>query len=148
MTSSVRAVAFAVLLLAACRDASNPLQPGSTASPDLVLSSASSNIIPGQYIVVFKDGVTDPDGLAQSLVSLYGGTLKHTYKSGLKGFAAILSDAAVAALQAQTALVDYIEPDQKGGPDPGTQPTSQTEQMDANGDPWGLDRIEIGRAHV
>ena len=36
-------------------------------------------------------------------------------KSGLKGFAAILSDAAVAALQAQTALVDYIEPDQKGG---------------------------------
>jgi subtilisin family serine protease len=97
--------------------------------------------------------VTDPDGLAQTLVSLYGGTLKHTYKSMIKGFAAVLSDAAVAALNAQSTLVDYIEPDQKGGPDGQTQqapqsdgPTqpsgSTTEQMDANGDPWGLDRID------
>src|SRR2546430_13730355 len=53
------------------------------------------------YIVVFKDGVADPEGLAQTLVSLYGGSLKHTYKSAIKGFAAILSDAAVAALRSE-----------------------------------------------
>src|SRR5256886_17461493 len=96
------------------------------------------------YIVVFKDGVADPEGLAQTLVSLYGGSLKHTYKSAIKGFAAILSDAAVAALQAQSTLVDYVEPDPKGGPDGETHDTPQaggspqpsgstTQQMDANG---------------
>jgi len=153
MTSSARAVALTLLLLVACRDASDPLQPGSTPSRDFALSPSSSHVVPGQYIVVFKDGVADPDGLAQSFVSLYGGSLKHTYKSAIKGFAAILSDAAVAALQAQSTIVDYIEPDEQGGPEGETQQPPQsggstqpsgstTQQMDANGDPWGLDRID------
>ena len=143
----------ALVVLAACGEATRPVQPGPRPSQDLILQSSNPNIVPGQYIVVFKDGVTDPDGLAQTLVSLYGGTLKHTYKSAIKGFAAVLSDAAVAALNTQSTLVEYIEPDQKGGPDGETQqapqsggPTqpsgSTTEQMDANGDPWGLDRID------
>ncbi len=147
------ALAAALVVLAACRDASRPLQPGPRPSQDLALTSGNPNVIPGQYIVVFKDGVADPDGLAQTLVSLYGGSLKHTYKSAIKGFAAILSDAAVAALQAQSTIVDYIEPDGQGGPNGETQQTPQsggstqpsgstTEQMDANGDPWGLDRID------
>jgi subtilisin family serine protease len=147
------ALAVALVVLAACRDASSPVQPGPRSSQDLTLQPSNPNVVPGQYIVVFKDGVTDPDGLAQTLVSLYGGSLKHTYKSAIKGFAAILSNAAVAALQAQSTLVDYIEPDQKGGPDGETQQTPQsggstqpsgstTQYMDANGDPWGLDRID------
>ena len=147
------ALAAATVVLAACGDATRPVQPGRRPAQDLILPSSNPNIVPGQYIVVFKDGVADPDGLAQTLVSLYGGTLKHTYKSAIKGFAAVLSDAAVAALQAQSTLVDYIEPDQKGGPDgearetppsgSSTQPSgSTTQQMDANGDPWGLDRID------
>jgi len=142
-----------LVVLVACGEATRPVQPGLRPSHDLILQSSNSNIVPGQYIVVFKDGVTDPDGLAQTLVSLYGGTLKHTYKSAIKGFAAVLSDAAVAALNAQSTLVDYIEPDQKGGPDGETQQTPQssssspasgstTQQMDASGDPWGLDRID------
>src|SRR5260370_19994864 len=154
MSLYARTTFVAVLaLLAACRDASNPLQPGPRPSQDLALTSGNPNVIPGQYIVVFKDGVADPDGLAQTLVSLYGGSLKHTYKSAIKGFAAILSDAAVAALQAQSTIVDYIEPDEQGGPNGETQQTPQsggstqpsgstTQQMDANGDPWGLDRID------
>jgi len=152
MSSSARAVALTVLFLGACRDAPTPLQPRPGQSQDLIGQLANGQIVPGQYIVVFKDGVADPEGLAQSLVSLYGGSLKHTYKSAIKGFAAILSDAAVAALQAQSTLVDYIEPDQKGGPDGetrqtpqpsrGSQQSPQTQQMDANGDPWGLDRID------
>src|SRR5438445_11000596 len=152
MSSSARAVALTVLFLGACRDAPTPLQPRPGQSQDLIGQLANGQIVPGQYIVVFKDGVADPEGLAQSLVSLYGGSLKHTYKSAIKGFAAILSDAAVAALRAQSTLVDYIEPDQKGGPDGetrqtpqpngGTQQTPGTHQMDANGDPWGLDRID------
>lgn len=134
MRSSVRGAALTVVLLAACRDASNPLQPGSTPSRDLVSGSRSSHVIPGQYIVVFKRDVNDADASARSLVALYGGSLRHVYTSALNGFAANLSDAAVAALRANV-LVDYIEPDQEGHAD-GTQ------VMDANGDPWGLDRLD------
>ena len=136
MTASARAVAFTVLLLVACRDASIPLQPGPQQSHDLVRQLAGPNVVPGQYIVVFKHEVDNPDALARTLVGLYGGSLKHTYTSALKGFAATLSDAAVAALQQLGTLVDYIEPDRQVTSDGGTQ------QMDANGDPWGLDRID------
>ena len=80
MRSCARTTLVAVLVvLAACRDASRPLQPGQKPSQDLALTPGNTQVIPGQYIVVFKDGVADPDGLAQSLVSLYGGSLKHTY---------------------------------------------------------------------
>src|SRR3989475_402521 len=134
MTSSARAVALTVLLLGACRDASTPLQPRGGSSHDLTGQASNGQIVPGQYIVVFKDAVSDPVGLAQSLVQGQGGTLLQTYTSALKGFAARLSDAAVAALRLNP-LVAYVEPDQVVHPD-------ATQQMDANGDPWGLDRID------
>jgi len=98
------------------------------------LGSRSSQVVPGQYVVVFKRDVNDPDASARTLVALYGGSLRHTYTSALKGFAARLPDAAVAALRLNP-VVDYIEPDQEEHAD-GTQ------IMDANGDPWGLDRTD------
>lgn len=127
--TSALAVALSVLLLGACRDASTPLHPGpqQLLAPQLPIAS-------GPYIVVFKDAVAEPDALARTLVSALGGTLRHTYASALKGFAARLSDAAVATLR-QHPLVAYVEPDQVVRMD-GTQ------QMDANGEPWGLDRID------
>src|SRR5207244_740513 len=63
-----------------------------------------------------------------------GGTLLHTYSSALKGFAARLPDTAVATLR-QDPRVAYVEPDQRVN-------AAGTQQMDANGDPWGLDRID------
>ena len=125
MMTSVRAVALTVLLLAACRDAQSP-------EPQLL---ASRRTVPGQYIVVFKRGVAHPDALARTLVGSHGGLLRHTYTTALKGFAARLSDAAVAALR-RNVLVDYVEPDRVIVGVAGTQ------TMDANGDPWGLDRID------
>src|SRR3989441_8207977 len=122
--SATRAVAVAVLLVGACRDASTPLQP--------VPRSAAE--IPGQYIVVFRDAVSDPVALTQSLVKAQGSRRLHTYTSALKGFAARLPDTAVATLR-QDPRVAYVEPDQR-------VTVSGTQQMDANGDPWGLDRID------
>src|SRR5207249_2618102 len=54
--------------------------------------------------------------------------------AALKGFAATLPDAAVPLLRLEP-LVAYVEPDQ-------TIRADGTEAMDANGDPWGLDRID------
>ena len=117
----------AALTLAACRDAATPTQPPS----DALLSAAD-----GRYVVVFRDAVADPPGLARELVRVHGGSLLFTYSSAIKGFAARLSEPAARAL-ARNPLVAYIEPDQEFRVD-------ATQSMDANGDPWGLDRIDQG----
>ena len=122
------AAAVALLLsagLAACRDAT---------TPDVPTAPVSATVVPGQYIVVFRDGVTDPAGLSTRMAKAQGGTLRFTYTSALKGFAARLSDDAVRALE-KDPLVAYVEPDQEFHAD-------VTQSMDANGDPWGIDRID------
>ena len=122
------AAAVAVLLsagLAACRDATTPDVPAAPVSP---------TVVPGQYIVVFRDGVTDPAGLSTRMAKAQGGTLRFTYTSALRGFAARLSDDAVRALE-RDPLVAYVEPDREFSID-------VTQSMNANGDPWGLDRID------
>jgi len=122
------AAAVAVLLsagLAACREATTPQVPE---------PSASASVVRGQYIVVFRDGVTDPVGLSNQMAKAQGGTLRFTYTSALKGFAARLSDAGARAL-ARNPHVAYVEPDREYRID-------VTQSMNANGDPWGLDRID------
>ena len=122
------AAAVAVLLttgLAACRDALTPQPPE---------QPPTATVVPGRYIVVFRDGVTDPAGLSAQMTKAQGGTLRFTYTSALKGFAASMSDADARAL-ARNPLVAYVEPDQEFRVD-------VTQSMNANGDPWGLDRID------
>src|SRR5437899_12778046 len=97
-------------------------------------AAPSSTPTPGNTSWCFGAGVADPATLAQSLVSAHGGSLRHTYASALKGFAASLPEAAVAGLRLDP-LVAYVEPDHM-------VQVEGTEQMDANGDPWGLDRID------
>jgi len=115
------AAAVAVLVsagLAACRDAT---------TPDVPAVPTTATVVPGQYIVVFRDGVTDPVGLSTRMAKAQGGTVHFTYTSALQGFAARLSDDAVRALE-QDPLVAYVEPDREFRID-------VTQSMNANGDP-------------
>jgi subtilisin family serine protease len=112
--------------LAACRE---PAAPSQQVEGLLGLPVPSS-----QYIVVFRDVVADAGGLARQLVQASGGTLLFTYSSALKGFAARLPQPAAKALMLNP-LVAYVEPDRVYRAD-------DTQAMDANGDPWGLDRID------
>ncbi|HEY3221192.1 MAG TPA: S8 family peptidase [Gemmatimonadales bacterium] len=107
---------------------------GDITRPESNLAAAKNGVVPGEYIVVFGPAVADPAGLASQLVRASGGTLRFTYTSALKGFAAKLPDAAARAL-ARNPLVAYVEPDQ-------VYHSDETEAMDENGDPWGLDRID------
>jgi aqualysin 1 len=91
-------------------------------------------VIPGSYIVVFRPGVSNPAHLARQLVGVAHGTLRHTYASAIKGFAAELPGNAVEALR-HNPNVAYVEQDGTvelfGG---GTQPAPPA--------PWGLDRMD------
>src|SRR2546422_9245436 len=91
------ALMAAAVLLAACQEPSSPTQPSSRA-----LSRDLLGVVAGRYIIVFQDAVTEPAGLAPSVVSAYDGSLSQIYTSALKGFAASLSDAAGGAVRGDT----------------------------------------------
>src|SRR5207249_7079313 len=119
-----------LFVVAACQETSNPTGP----DVSRLAPAAPAELVPGQYIVVFEGAVADPRGVGLTLVTTHAGSLRHAYASALKGFAARLSEAAVVALR-HDPNVAYIEPDHVVRVD-------DTEQMDANGDPWGIDRID------
>jgi len=125
-------VAFA-LSFAACQDASRSVDTG---SGEATTQRTGPEVVPGQYIVVFSDRVADPASVATALVRGLGGTMLHVYTSAIKGFAARLPASAAGALR-QNPLVASVEPDQ-------VMRADVTQTMDANGDPWGLDRIDQG----
>jgi len=133
MQSAARIVAVAlVAALAGCEAMSNPAQQ----APDTGNRTAAAEAVPGQYIVVFQNTVADPASVARDLVNAAGGSLLRVYSSAIKGFAARLPAPAAAAL-ASNPLVASVEPDQ-------VMRADVTQSMDANGDPWGLDRIDQG----
>ncbi len=125
-------VAFA-LSFAACQDASRSVDTG---PGEATTQRTGPEVVPGQYIVVFSGPVADPASVATALVRGLGGTMLHVYTSALKGFAARLPASAAEALR-QNSLVASVEPDQ-------VMRADVTQTMDANGDPWGLDRIDQG----
>lgn len=126
------AVALSALLLAACAEPpSTPLAtPMDPANEAPLNAKAASGPIEGQYIVVFKDDVQDPHGKAKEKAAKKNGKLKYSYGAVLKGFAAELSDAALAELQADPDVA-YVEQDQIMSID-----ATQT------GATWGIDRID------
>src|SRR5213596_2481003 len=133
MHSAARVVALAfVAALAGCESMSNPSQQ----TPDPGNRTAAVESVPGQYIVVLQDNVADPATVARDLVNAAGGSLLRVYTSAIKGFAAQLSAPAAAALEGNP-LVVSVEADQ-------VMRADVTQSMDANGDPWGLDRIDQG----
>ena len=86
--------------------------------------------IADEYVVVFRDDVGDPPGLARRLAAGQGAEVRHTYEHALKGFAARMSPQAAAAL-ARNPNVAYVEQDQ--------EVFASTTQQNAT---WGLDRID------
>jgi aqualysin 1 len=133
---SLASLLLFTLLGTACRD-EGLIDPAPTAEatasarPSLTAAAAPSQLIPGRYIVTFRGDVTDVVGLTRQLVSSTSGTLRFTYTTAVKGFAADLPAQALEGLR-HNPHVAGIEPDQI---------------VQASGDfevnaPWGLDRID------
>ena len=122
---SLPLVLAAAALMGACADA-----PMASLQADAAARLSAGAATSGRYIVVFRDDVSDPAGLANRLVAAGGGELHHTYRYALKGFAATLPASAVEGLR-HNPQVASIEPDQ-----PATPLAVQTPS------PWALDRSD------
>jgi subtilisin family serine protease len=97
-----------------------------------VYSSDAEGILPGRYIVVFKDGVSQSRVRSASALSsqAIGVQVHHSFSSALKGFSATLSTEALEALRANPDVA-YIEAER----------VFRVSDTQLN-PPWGLDRID------
>ena len=116
---------YAVALAAA-----TPAALAQAVQPPATHPYSQSQPIPGRYIVVFKDSVSNPAAEAANLMRGRGGQLHHTYSSALKGFAANLPAAALQGIR-NNPNVDYIEQDQTVSLSDVQSPAT-----------WGLDRSD------
>ncbi len=97
-------------------------------APALAQEGAAGDVIAGRYIVVAQEG-RDPAAVAR-----WQNARDRQLLPVVNGFVASLDEAQVRALRASS-RVAYVEPDRVVTAD-------ATQTMDANGDPWGLDRID------
>jgi subtilisin family serine protease len=136
-----RRIALALVALAAfaasCTDTPSvppppkrELTPGLDAPP-LFVRAPGRQVVPGEYIVVFKDAVADAKGKASEKVLRHHGQMRFAYDKALKGFAAALSEEAVALLRADPDVA-FVEEDEVV--------TASVIQSPAPS--WGLDRID------
>jgi len=109
--------------LAALGAIATPAQAGPYVLP---LTTVDGQVVPGQYIVTLKPGVS-----AAGVTATAGVTTRHTYGAALNGFAAKLDAAALAKLQ-RDPNVAAIEPDQVARITATQSPTPS----------WGIDRVD------
>ena len=80
-TRSSAPAAIALLAAAACADPAAPPAVTDAGQPAQSRAAAADEArpIPGQYIVVFDDDVSDAPGLARRLGAGNGATVRHVY---------------------------------------------------------------------
>lgn len=117
--------ALAALVAGGCTDRPIPTEPDSR--PDLASTSAPGTVGADDWIVVFRDDVADPPGLARRLAAENGATVRHVYAHALRGFAATIPPQAVEGIR-RNPNVAFVEHD-------GIVTKSAVGS-------WGLDRID------
>ncbi|WP_455353330.1 S8 family peptidase [Streptomyces sp. SYSU K217416] len=104
--------------------------PGTaTAAEGTILGDGARNAIKDSYLVVLKAGTTAQgvDDRKADLSRRYGGKLKHTYRTALKGFSITMTEKQARRLAADPAVA-YVEQDTK----------VFLEAVSS----WGLDRVD------
>jgi subtilisin len=74
--------------------------------------AAAAGAIPGQYIVVFKDSVTNPNDAANDMARQHGLGLLHKYNYAIKGFAATIPAARLDAVKGDS-RVQFVSEDRE-----------------------------------
>lgn len=122
------ALALVLLPAPALADPAGPAQQ----QPAPLYGTDSVNALPGRYIVVYRDGVqaAGVDRVEQAARAT-GAEIHFRYTQALRGFAATLSDAALAQVR-RDPVVAYVEADATVWAMPDQQ----------NPPSWGLDRVD------
>ncbi|HYW08647.1 MAG TPA: S8 family peptidase [Longimicrobium sp.] len=123
----IATLALLALSLGACSDADAP-----TAATPQAPAAARAPAETGRWIVVFRSDVRDPDALARSLAAAHGSRPDFVYRAALKGFAAVLPEAAAEALR-RNPNVASVDRETVG-----RLLATQTVPSGA----WGLDRVD------
>jgi hypothetical protein len=89
-------------------------------------------VIPGQYIVVFQEGVRDPTAVAREHAQSHGAEVLNTYQHAIKGYAARIPDQRLDRVRAD-GRVAYVEAD-------------QAMNAEAQTLPWGINKIDADRS--
>jgi len=124
------AALLASIAMVGCSDPSLTSLGPELGPTEAVLRASTGTPIADRYIVVFHDDVRDPRGLANVLLRAHGGEAHFFYAHALRGFAATLPPAAVAAI-ARNPNVAFITQDEVV--------TVSATQANAT---WGLDRVD------
>ncbi len=125
---------LSLMLLAGCADSAvSSMEEGTLAESARFEGAAlgrAGAALPGEYLILFEEGVRDVAGLSEKLTRQHGGHLRFVYRHAVRGFSATLPEKAVEALRRHTDVL-YVEQD-RAVYALGTQ----------NAPPWGLDRID------
>ncbi|MFI5916317.1 S8 family serine peptidase [Dactylosporangium sp. NPDC051541] len=130
---AVTAVATAATLIhAGAASAAAPADAKKQQHPSVAKKSETS-VIKDSYVVLFKSGVSAAkvDASAAALTKQFGGSVTHTYKNSVHGFAANMN-AEQAKKLAGHADVALVEPNR----------TLKASDTQVNPPSWGLDRID------
>ncbi len=101
---------------------------------DEMMPSNPGGAVPGQYIIVLNDDVTNVRGAAAEMARTHGLGVQFIYTSALKGFAATVPEGRLNALE-RDPRIDYIEQDQWGGIDSDSvdfNPISNVQRINAD----------------
>ena len=115
--------ALVLILAAACQDTAN-------VGPATHDEAVKADLIPNQYIVVYRDGVRDGEAVTATVAARPGTNVRYRYDHVIHGFAGRMSPEAAAEL-ARDPRVKYVEQDQIM--------RASTIQTNAT---WGIDRID------
>jgi subtilisin family serine protease/PKD repeat protein len=128
----IAVAAAALTLAAACQDAAGPrtASPGPQPGQPSLSATPAGEVVPGQYIIVLRESVTDVQTVAREIAARHSGALRFTYTHALKGFTLNVS-AEAAALIAADPRVAYVEQDK-------VVRAIETQ----TGATWGIDRID------
>lgn len=106
--------------------------PGATASAELgvIRYAGVADTIKDSYLVVFKDE-TSVDRKVAAATARHGGTVRHTFRSALAGYAATMSEQTARRVAADPSVA-YVQQDR----------TVHALADQVNPPSWGLDRID------
>ena len=90
--------------------------------PSVALAAPPADVIPGQYIVVLRDGAPDVPAVANEHARSHGVGLLHLYEHALKGYAATIPAARLAAIRSD-ARVAFVSEDRSVSTTAQTLPT-------------------------